>query len=155
MKKIISNIFTWIYVQLYVSFAVIFLKKSYLLDIARKTGNHPLIIYHSSRWMRIWWLAWALIVVWGFFAWPLLSVIIGVGPTTSYSEITHQDMVIFFNKYTLYFWNYWLAVVVSGKLLTLFEITVYNKMNYFRSYVSLINPNQIFKKQNIKLKRIN
>jgi len=135
----IKKISTWVFVQLYVSFAVIFLNKACLYDIAHKTGNHPLIIFHSSRWMRVWWLALALIGVWLIFSWPLLNFYMSAGHITSYSVITSQDNIIFFGKYSMHLVYYWIIVVATGKILLALEIVFNNKMEYFRRFINKTN----------------
>lgn len=136
MKKIIQ----WIYIQLYLIFAVIFLSKRKLMKIALAGGNHPLIIYNTAKYMRIWWFSILGIIIWFFGFWAFYQIISGTneGWYYEYNRINHTVEVfgIIFDSNMFV-----LIVLFSGKLFQLLEILTANKMEHFKKHINYRNPN--------------
>jgi len=139
MKKILFNFLTWIYVQFYVAFAILFLSKTKLMQIAFSGGNHPLVIMGTARWMRVWWFSLLGLGIWVFAFFPFINMSFGHLKTFGI-EFTFEDKVIIFGKYSVDLWIYWMVGIFSGKLLQLLEIWSCNKMDNFRRFMNYRKP---------------
>ena len=117
-------------------FTVLFSSKARLEEIALKGGNHPLHVFGVARWARVWWLSITGIIFWLFWFGPFIKLVFAGTPKTWYGEITHQDTVIFFGKYTFSSGYYWLGGLLTGKFLQLLEIWSANKMQHFRRFLN-------------------
>ena len=54
MKKFILSTLNYVYLQMYVTFAILFFSKEKLVRIASAGGNHPMVVFGTARWARIW-----------------------------------------------------------------------------------------------------
>lgn len=135
MKTAISKIFNYIHLQMYVTFAILFFSKEKLARIACNGGNHPMIVFGTAKWARIWWLSLASITIWFFALSPYLNLILFMDPVTWFSEITHGDEVIYFGKLSINIYIVIFGGAFIGKLFQLLEIYSSNKMNFFQRHL--------------------
>lgn len=135
MKKFILSTLNYVYLQMYVTFAILFFSKEKLVRIASAGGNHPMVVFGTARWARIWWFSLIGLVVWFFALSPYLNLILFVDPITWFSEITHSDEVIYFGKWSINIYVLIIVGVFSGKLLQVLEIWSANKMEHFRNHL--------------------
>lgn len=91
MKQFFRTTFNYLYLQLYITFAIIFFSKNKLMRIAMAGRNHPLVVFGTAKWMRIWWFSLLAITVWFFALAPYLNLILFLDETTFFSVITHSD----------------------------------------------------------------
>ncbi len=135
MKKVFFTVAHWFYIQLYVTFTVLFSSKARLEQIAINGGDHPLVVFGVARWARVWWLSILGIAFWFFWFGPFFKLMFYGDPKTWYAVMTYQDTVIFFGKYTIKLGYYWLGGIFAGKILQLLEIYSANKMEHFRTFL--------------------
>jgi hypothetical protein len=136
MKCNLKNFPTYIYLQIYVAFAIIFFSKKKLMRIAIVGRNHPLVIFNAARWTRVWWFSILGMIVWFFALAPYFNLIFFGSGTTFFSSIDYQtDEVIYFEKWRISAAVLILGGILSGKLLQLVEIYSSNKMKYFKKYM--------------------
>lgn len=105
------------------------------MRIAIASRNHPLVIFGTARWARIWWFSLAAIIVWFFALAPWLNLIIFYDETTFFSVINHSDEVIYFNKWTINIYVLLLVGLITGKILQGIEIYSAHKMQYFKRHL--------------------
>lgn len=137
MKKN-ASLLSWILIQLYVTFAILFYSKRSLQRIAYAGGNHPLYVFGVARWTRVWWLALLGIGFWFVWFGPWFNfILLGNSPKTWFGEVTSQYAFIFLGNHTITFAKYWLSGVFGGAALQILELWSFNKMEYFRSFLGL------------------
>ena len=132
MKKGLFFIAHWLYIQLYVTFTVVFASKGRLAQIAHNGGDNPLYVFGIARYSRIWWLTIGCIGFWLFWFWPFINLSLYGELKFHYAEFVHPDAVIFFGMYKIGLAKYWLSGVFGGGLLQLIEITSANKIAHFQ-----------------------